>query len=59
MAKINKNLKTQGGGKMGISGRTKEGNGRRTSAAPLSWYAAQPAEGGPAYALTSSGYVIL
>ncbi len=40
-------------------GRAAGQNGQEASAGPLSWYAAQPAERGPAYALTSNGYVIL
>ncbi len=59
MADNKKNLKTQGSGKMDISGRVEGGNGVKASAAPLSWYAAQPAERGLAYALTNTGYVIL
>ncbi len=59
MANIKKNLKTQGSGKTGISGRAEVGSRVKASAAPLSWYAAQPAERGLTYALTNTGYVIL
>jgi len=59
MADNKKNLKIQGSGKTGMSGGVEGGNGVKASATPLSWYAAQPAEGGLAYALTSNGYVIL
>ena len=59
MADNKKELRTQGSGKMGISGRVEGGNGLKASAAPLSWYAAQPAECGLTYALTNTGYVIL
>jgi len=59
MADNKKELKTQGSGKMGISGRAEGGNVAKASAAPLSWYAAQPTRTGVAYALTQTGYVIL
>jgi hypothetical protein len=59
MANIKKNLKTRGSGKTGISGGVEGGNGVKASAAPLSWYAAQPAGTGLTYALTNTGYVIL
>jgi len=59
MENIKKNLKTQGDGKMGISGRIEGGNGRQTSAGSLPWYAAQTGGTGLTYALTNTGYVIL
>ena len=40
-------------------GRAGRRNGHQPGPGALSWYRAQPAESGPAYALTSNGYVIL
>jgi hypothetical protein len=45
--------------KRGRAGRAGGQNGNQPAPEALAWYRAQPAEGGPAYALTSTGYVIL
>ncbi|MFU8796873.1 MAG: hypothetical protein ACNA7X_06275 [Dehalococcoidia bacterium] len=59
MADMKKNLKTRGRDTTGVSGRVDRGNGHDTAQPNLPWYAAQPARTGVAYALTSTGYVIL
>jgi len=56
---MDRRLKMAAEGKTGKAGRTGGQNGQWPAPEALSWYRAQPAEGGPAYALTSSGYVIL
>ncbi len=53
MANIKKILKIQSRDR---TGRT---NGNHNGSAEVTWYAAQPARHGVAYALTPTGYVIL
>lgn len=53
---MDRRLKMAAETKTGPAGRQK---GHQPAPEALSWYRAQPSEGGPAYALTTNGYVIL
>jgi hypothetical protein len=53
---MDRRLKMAAETKRGRAGRQ---NGHQPASEALSWYRAQPAEGGPTYALTGNGYVIL
>ncbi len=56
---MDRRLKMAAETKTGKAGQAGGQNGHRPTPEALSWYRAQPAEVGPAYALTSTGYVIL
>jgi len=56
---MDRRIEMAAGGKMGKAVGTGKQVGHQPGPEALSWYRAQPAEGGPAYALTSNGYVIL